>query len=380
MKIAPAAPAMFAARAALTMKTIITSNWRPLRRALCTLLLGIAALWAMPRSVASSITFTLQGTASGTLVNNGAPVSFSNAPYSFSIVTDTSLISTSGSNPPGGTFYYTPFVSGGSGGTVSIDGVTGTWSNGVGVYNYVYPSTDPSSESISFTEQISNGLFFFTFGSNASLLNYALQSAIGPLPLSSEGVNFYDYAVTTSFGSFTLTSLSSETFTATTTPIPFYVAQYSTNSAGEYDAITGAVINANFITGLNGPSDSRCRATTSSWRTTFGSGHGWQIRRHHGSRDQRQLHHGAERPRRDSRCRATTSSWRTTWQRHHGWRIRRHHGRRDQRQLHHGAERAHRTRGVGQQPLRGELTGAAARLANTTPLREPRLTPTSSRG
>jgi len=33
-----------------TMKTIITSNWRPLHRALCTLLVGIAALWAMPRS------------------------------------------------------------------------------------------------------------------------------------------------------------------------------------------------------------------------------------------------------------------------------------------------------------------------------------------
>ena len=32
------------------MKTIMTSNWRPLGRALCTLLLGIAALWAMPRS------------------------------------------------------------------------------------------------------------------------------------------------------------------------------------------------------------------------------------------------------------------------------------------------------------------------------------------
>ena len=30
------------------MKTIMTSNWRPLRRALCTLLVGIAALWAMP--------------------------------------------------------------------------------------------------------------------------------------------------------------------------------------------------------------------------------------------------------------------------------------------------------------------------------------------
>jgi len=33
-----------------TMKTIITSNWRPLRRALCIVLLCIAALWAMPRS------------------------------------------------------------------------------------------------------------------------------------------------------------------------------------------------------------------------------------------------------------------------------------------------------------------------------------------
>jgi len=50
MKITQAVPAVFAALAALTMKTIITSNWRPLRPALCTLLLGIAALWAMPRS------------------------------------------------------------------------------------------------------------------------------------------------------------------------------------------------------------------------------------------------------------------------------------------------------------------------------------------
>jgi hypothetical protein len=32
------------------MKIIITSNSRSLRRALCTLLLGIAGLWAMPRS------------------------------------------------------------------------------------------------------------------------------------------------------------------------------------------------------------------------------------------------------------------------------------------------------------------------------------------
>ena len=35
------------------MKTIITSNSRPLRRALCTLLVGVAALWAMPRSASA---------------------------------------------------------------------------------------------------------------------------------------------------------------------------------------------------------------------------------------------------------------------------------------------------------------------------------------
>jgi PEP-CTERM motif len=43
------------------MKTIITSNWRPLRRAFCTiLLLGIAELWAMPGSArAAAIDYTL---------------------------------------------------------------------------------------------------------------------------------------------------------------------------------------------------------------------------------------------------------------------------------------------------------------------------------
>ena len=37
------------------MKKINTSNWRSLRRALCTLLLGIAALWAMPTSARAQL-------------------------------------------------------------------------------------------------------------------------------------------------------------------------------------------------------------------------------------------------------------------------------------------------------------------------------------
>jgi hypothetical protein len=49
------------------MKTIITSNWRPLRRALCTLLLCIAALWAMPRSARAQIYATQVPTDTGTV-------------------------------------------------------------------------------------------------------------------------------------------------------------------------------------------------------------------------------------------------------------------------------------------------------------------------
>lgn len=180
-------------------------------------LVGVALL-SPNTSAAEGIIYTLQGTASGTMVDNGAPVSFSDAPYSFSVLTDTSLLNTSGSNPPGGAFYYTPFVFGAGGGTISIDGVTGTWANGVGVYNYNYPSASPTipPSTLAFTEQVGNGYFFFTFGSNPSLLDYTLNSAIGPLPLSNPSVNFPD-AVTTSFGNFTLSNIDTETFTATTT-------------------------------------------------------------------------------------------------------------------------------------------------------------------
>jgi hypothetical protein len=47
-----------------------------------------------------------------------------------------------------------------------------------------------------------------------------------------------------------------------------FVANVGSDTIGEYNVTTGAAINANFITGLNIPTRSRCRATTSSWRTT----------------------------------------------------------------------------------------------------------------
>jgi hypothetical protein len=44
-----------------TMKTIITSNSRPLLRPLCTILLGIAALWAMPGNARAQVLYVSQG-------------------------------------------------------------------------------------------------------------------------------------------------------------------------------------------------------------------------------------------------------------------------------------------------------------------------------
>ena len=60
MFLGTAGSAMFAALTALTMKTIITSNSRPLRRALWTLFLGIAALWAMLRNAQAQLLYVGQ--------------------------------------------------------------------------------------------------------------------------------------------------------------------------------------------------------------------------------------------------------------------------------------------------------------------------------
>jgi len=62
---------MFAAFAALTTETIVTSNWRPLRRALCTLLLGITALWTMPRNANAQLLYVCQA-GNGPITSNGS--------------------------------------------------------------------------------------------------------------------------------------------------------------------------------------------------------------------------------------------------------------------------------------------------------------------
>ena len=169
---------------------------------------ALVAGWLLISGIGSAqtINYALQGTASGNLVVNGSSMPFSNAAYSFSVVADTATIIPEGLS--GGGFYTTWTTRG----TVSVAGVTGTFSNGV----MVEVDHNGTFSSISLAQQINaSSYFYFVTGYSGSLSAYDLQSSIGPLSLNSPSANAFNLGVATSFGSFTLTSVSSASFTAT---------------------------------------------------------------------------------------------------------------------------------------------------------------------
>jgi hypothetical protein len=146
-----------------------------------------------------TITLTFQGIGSGSVTPTGATkaVPFSNSSFTFSFTTDTTKISQSGA------VFNTPFV---TGGIVQIGGRSGAFSVPVSAQvnspwvNFIVQLTASSNASV-------------VGGSSTSFAGYNLQSAIGPLTLSSPDVNVDPRSVPTSFGSFILTGVSSETFT-----------------------------------------------------------------------------------------------------------------------------------------------------------------------
>jgi hypothetical protein len=146
-----------------------------------------------------TITLTFQGVGSGSVTPAGAtkPVPFSNSAFTFSFTTDTTLISKSGA------VFNTPFV---TGGIVHIGGMSGTFS--------VPVSAQINSPWVNFIVQLtSSSSAAVVGGSSTSFAGYNPQSAIGPLTLSAPDVNIDPRSVPTSFGSFILTKVSSETFT-----------------------------------------------------------------------------------------------------------------------------------------------------------------------
>ena len=145
------------------------------------------------------ITVTFHGVGSGSVTPTGAtkPESFSNSAFTFSFTTDSTQISQSGA------VFNTPFV---TGGIVSIDGKSGAFS--------VPVSAQINSPWVNFSVELTGSSSTAVVGGySASLAGFNPQAAIGPLALSTPDVNVIPRDVPTSFGSFILTGVSSETFT-----------------------------------------------------------------------------------------------------------------------------------------------------------------------
>jgi hypothetical protein len=243
------------------MKTIIPSNWRPLRCAVCALLIGIAALWAMPRSAHAQIYVSqyLSGTVGEYDATTGA-------------VINASLVT--GVSEPEGLVLSgnTLFVSSGeaNGGSVgTYNATTGAPINP----NFITSGVNgPAGLALS-----GNTLFVSNeFGDNISTYDATTGATIAapfitglayPYALALSGNNLYvsqDYSATNWVGEYnasTGATINAQLFT--TNPAGAYglalsgndlfVAGYQNGTVGEYDATTGAVINVSFISGLSDP-------------------------------------------------------------------------------------------------------------------------------
>ncbi len=181
------------------------------------------------------ITLTFQGTGTGSITPTGSttPVPFTNSAFAFSFITDTTLISTNNAGD-----VFTPFV---TGGTVSIDGTSGTFS--IPLYALVsFPYGHPY---VNFAVQLTSFSGTPVVGGSSTLLaGYNLQSAIGTLTLSAPDVSIHPPSVATSFGSFILTAVGSGTFTATTQASQSIITTVAGNGTGGFSGDGGQATNA----------------------------------------------------------------------------------------------------------------------------------------
>jgi PEP-CTERM motif-containing protein len=199
-------------------KTIITSNSRPLPRALGTLLLCIAALWAMPASARAQVLFV--GHQGDSIV--GEYDATSGAAINASFIT--------GVNRPAG---------------LALLGnnlfVANFGSTTVGEYN----ATTGAAINANFINTGLGGLY----GLALSGSNLFVSDNEGFL-----GTTVGEYSATTgaAINANFITGLGAPTGLALSGN-DLFVANFASGTVGEYNATTGAAINANFITGLSEP-------------------------------------------------------------------------------------------------------------------------------
>ena len=254
-------PPMFAA---LIMKTIITSNWRPLLgRALCTLLLGIAALWVMPRDARAQLLFVGQGSPAqqvgeynlSTGAFNPSLITGLSFPYALAVSGNYLFVANAGTGTVGEynltTGVYNPnFITGlnfpvglaVSGNDLFVGnydiGTVGEYNLTTGVYNPNFitglgaiGSGNPKGLAVSGNDLFVASQVFNSLTGSANVVG--------------------DYNLTTGvYNPNFLTVLSAgEPWGLAVSGNNLFVAQYDGTTIGEYNLTTG-VFNPNFITGL----------------------------------------------------------------------------------------------------------------------------------
>lgn len=177
-----------------------------IKRATIILVLAVL-LWGARSAQASTITYTVSATATGTL---GAD-SFTNALVTITFVADTST-----AHPKSGV--PNEWINSGTG-TVTIAGIAGTatFSSGPLVFDEQGGPTHSCSSAIGCFAGIGAGTPVgptLLAVMNSGFLTYDLNAAIGPL----SGASMYDTSLTvgTSMGGLNFSSVGDSTFTATT--------------------------------------------------------------------------------------------------------------------------------------------------------------------
>jgi hypothetical protein len=258
------------------MKKIITSNSRALHSALCTLLLGTTALWAMPRNVDAdpnlyavfrSYSIGKYDATTGALIQSGFIVPTSPLAMAFSgkikNLGHTIFVLQNGtSNSPTVSQYTT------AGAVINLNFITGLYYDTgiavVGNHLFVAYDSDPGGSHIASVAE-----YNATTGAlkNANLISLGNGSLPGALTASGSslffgysgvnGATICEYNVTTGATTPDFIVLGSYNPGALTVSNNHLYVGYWVNisgyegTVGEYDATTGVPINATLITGFS---------------------------------------------------------------------------------------------------------------------------------
>jgi PQQ-like domain/PKD domain len=236
------------------MKTIIISNWRPLRHAFI-LLLCIAALWATPRGArAQQLYVTYGNTVAEYNATTGAVINPS-------FITSTSGTTIFGLLFSGNILYVANYdtstlgeYNATTGAVINANFITGlTGPLGLALSGnilYVANSGGTVGEYNATTGAVINAAFIRT---PSTAYGLAISgNTLFVAQFNAATVGEYNATTGATINASFITGLSQPTGLALSGNI-LYVANAASNTVGEYDATTGAAINASLITGLTDP-------------------------------------------------------------------------------------------------------------------------------